>query len=139
MQIDALKGSFRDPQRSMSITWKASLLHGNGVFATEDIREGAVIEVCPIVVLGAKDTAIIDGTHLYNYYFRWGDNGAALALGYGSLYNHAYEPNATYEKDVARNVIVFKALKPIPSSQEITVNYNNGDPLNKNAVWFEQK
>lgn len=123
----------------MHIEYKKSPLHGNGVFATADLQEGEIIEICPIILLDKKDTEIIDKTHLYNYYFSWQDKGSAIALGYGSIYNHSYEPNATYEKDMERNVLVFKAIKTIQAFEEIIVNYNNGDPQNKTAVWFDKK
>jgi uncharacterized protein len=78
-------------------------------------------------------------TMLDDYYFDWGDDGAfyAVCLGYGSLYNHEYEPNAEYGMDFAAETIDFYAVKDIPAGTEITVNYN-GEPGNREKVWFEE-
>ena len=37
----------------------------------------------------AAERPLLDETNLYNYYFTWQDQAAAIALGYGSLYNHS--------------------------------------------------
>ena len=58
----------------------------------------------------------------------------ALALGYGSLYNHSYRPNARYE-DVGPRTKSFLAIRDI-GGEEITVNYN-GKPRSRTAVWFD--
>jgi SET domain-containing protein len=121
----------------MKIEFKKSELHGNGVFAIIDIQKDEIIESCPIIILNEKDTKEIDKTHLYNYYFSWEDNDSAIVLGYGSIYNHSYEPNAKYEKDFLNKKIVFKSVSKINKGEEITVNYN-GDPENKNKVWFDK-
>jgi SET domain-containing protein len=59
----------------------------------------------------------------------------ALALGYGSLYNHSYRPNARYDDD-AQAAMVFLALRSIAAGEEITINYN-GDPEDRAPVGFE--
>jgi SET domain-containing protein len=57
-----------------------------------------------------------------------------LALGYGSLYNHSYHPNARYD-DAAGPTKVFTALRDIAAGEEITVNYN-GEPDDGSSVGF---
>jgi SET domain-containing protein len=109
---------------------------GRGVFARRLIRKGEVIEKVPVIVLPAEE--IGGGPHgagLAAYCFKWGRGKAALALGYGSLYNHSYRPNARYD-DVGPQTKVFTALRDIAPGQEITVNYN-GKPRSRSAVWFE--
>ena len=59
----------------------------------------------------------------------------AVALGYGSLYNHSYQPNARYD-DVGRLTKVFSALRDIEPGEEITVNYN-GKPGDRGPVGFD--
>jgi len=59
----------------------------------------------------------------------------AIALGYGSLYNHSYTPNAHY-RDIGRRSKEFLAVRDIAAGEEITVNYN-GDPQDRTAVDFE--
>ena len=78
----------------------SSLAAGRGVFARRPIIEGETIECCPALVFPKDDRPHIDRTGLYDYYFDWSDGGLAVALGYGSLYNHSYSPNAMYLRDV---------------------------------------
>lgn len=106
---------------------------GRGVFARRAIREGAVIERVPVLVVPYGDDDA--DSSLTPYYFTWGEGTVALALGYGSLYNHSYQPNARYD-DVGRQTKVFTALRDIEPGEEITVNYN-GDPDDRTPVAFE--
>ncbi len=121
----------------MKITVKKSKLHQRGVFALKDITKGEILEICPVIILDKKDTKIIDPTELYNYYFSWKDEGGGLALGYGSIYNHSYQPNARYKTKYPSKQIIFTAIKNIKQGEEILVNYN-GNPLTQNKVWFDQ-
>jgi SET domain-containing protein len=110
--------------------------HRYGMFCTEDISAGSVIEICPIIVLTAKEAIGIDRDHiLYQYYFEWKGKRIALALGYGSLYNHAAKPNAFFEPDYEDEQILFKAAEDIPAGTEIVVDYHAGTP--DVPLWFE--
>ncbi|MFN0014585.1 MAG: SET domain-containing protein [Saprospiraceae bacterium] len=113
-------------------------IHGMGVFAAGLIPEGAVIEVCPVLLFPMAELPAVRQTMLDDYYFDWGDDGQwyALALGYGSLYNHAYEPNADYGMDFENKTIDIYALRDIVPGEEIFINYN-GSPENQEKVWFE--
>jgi SET domain-containing protein len=107
---------------------------GRGVFARKPIRKGEVFETCPMLVLPA--CALGDGTNgLGSYVFEWGKDSLGLALGYGSLYNHSYRPNARYD-DVGPQTKAFKALRDIAPGEEITVNYN-GEPGRRTKLWFD--
>ena len=114
-----------------------STLGGRGVFATQDYISGETIEVCPVIKLTQADRKTIDTTALYDYYYAWGDNSdeAAIALGFGSLYNHSYNPNAKYFKKLEDDTLHIIALRNIHSSEEILVNYN-GDPSDSTPLWF---
>ena len=120
-----------------TIISQKSTVHWLGVFAQSEIKQWETIEICPIILLNQEDTETIDQTHLYNYYFSWEYQWSALALGYGSLYNHSYSPNARYQKDFANQTIHFLAIQDINRGEEITVNYN-GDPLDQEKVWFDK-
>ena len=66
------------------------------------------------------------------YVFGWGDGRTALALGYGSLYNHSYLPNATtLETD---DELVVTATRDIEVGEEIRINYMG---TAQDGVWFD--
>ena len=86
-----------------------------------------------------KDRLLLNDTFLYEYYFEWGKSGrkGALALGFGSLYNHSYAPNARYLPDFDLNILEFVAVRDIQPGEEICVNYNL-DPDDQTPVWWER-
>src|SRR5947209_5674728 len=109
---------------------------GRGVFARRAIAEGEVIERVPVLVLSLDEIKKGDAwTGLAGYCFLWGEGTVALALGYGSLYNHSFKPNARYD-DVGPQTKEFTALRTIQTGEEITVNYN-GKPGSRKEVWFD--
>lgn len=110
---------------------------GRGVFAAKQINEGEIIEICPVFVLPQKDYLPLKETALRDYYFMWGKNTNAICFGFGSMYNHSYEPNATYKKKIDEQVIEFVAIKNIYKDEEITVNYNYGNPNDKKELWIK--
>lgn len=118
----------------MGLEIRQSPGRGRGVFASRRFAGGDEIESCPVIVFSKKDGA---GTVLHDYVFRWDQSKgtAALVLGYGSLYNHSYEPNAVYSRDYANDRMSFTALRTIKPGEEITVNYN-GNPKCQDEVWF---
>ncbi len=125
-------------QRIPSIYFGPSKLGGRGIFTTEDIPEDCLIEICPVIPIPAEQLQTIHGTFLHDYYFLWGENDeqCAIALGFGSLYNHSRQPNARYWCDPDQDIIEIWSIKPITEGEEITVNYN-GDPEIQDPVWFE--
>ena len=109
---------------------------GRGVFARRLIKKGEVVEKVPMIVMTAKEyEEDLSGSRLSNYCFAWGRDQVALALGYGSIYNHSFSPNARYE-DVGPQTKVFVAMRVIEPGEEITVNYN-GKPKSRSKVWFK--
>lgn len=105
---------------------------GRGVFARQDIAAETVIEIAPVLVFPVEDAV---DTELGDYVFTWSRDQVALTLGYGSLYNHSYCPNARYE-DRGRRTKWFIACRDIAAGEEITINYN-GDPADPAPVDFE--
>lgn len=124
--------------RRVLITLGASEARGRGVYAAVDIAEGTLLEECPVVVLPPEDVPRLLETALRDYYFVWGGTGdaAAIALGYGSLYNHAREPNAMYVRKHEALTIAFFALRRIAAGEEITVSYHGGFG-DRGDVWFD--
>jgi uncharacterized protein len=113
-------------------------LRGRGVFSTEQIHEGDVIEVCPILLIDAVELPVVHKTMLHDYYFLWGEeqNQGAIALGYGSIYNHITHSNTDFTFDYEAETITFFAVKDIAPGEEITINYL-GETGEEGDIWFE--
>jgi SET domain-containing protein len=111
---------------------------GRGVFSNIDINKGDVIEFCPVLIIPPSEEKTMKESVLYDYYFLWGEDQKtmALALGFGSLYNHDYSPNAVYETFFEDQILKIVAVRNIKAHEEITISYNQ-DPDNKKTVWFE--
>lgn len=109
-----------------------------GVFANQMIAKSEVIETCPIIEIPKEELESIEKTNFINYIYFYGPKKEKilLALGFGSIYNHSYSPNATYKIFHKKRIIEFSALKNIQSGDEITVNYNQESP-EANPLWFE--
>lgn len=105
---------------------------GRGVFAKVMIPKGTIFETVPLLVCKQED---IIGSTLMDYVYAWTSSSVALALGYGSLYNHSFKPNARYD-DLAQQRKSFTSLRDIPAGEEITINYN-GDPKSRKSVGFD--
>ncbi len=112
---------------------------GRGVYARRDIKKDEIIEKCPVIEVPKHDVSNLRESILVTYFFYFGKNKErlAVALGFGSIYNHTYEPNATYKIKHREKTIDFIALNDIKKDDEITVNYNYGNPKDKSPLWFE--
>ena len=117
---------------------RPSDIGGRGVFTDRAIKKGVVIEVSPVIVLSVKDRKKAEETRLYNYIFEWGKSHrqACVALGYVSMYNHSFEPNCEYEQDYEAGIMLVKTLRNVQPGEELLFSYN-GDPNNKNPLWFK--
>jgi uncharacterized protein len=111
---------------------------GRGVFARRRIRRKELIERSPVIVVPSRQWPTIARTVLANYVFDWGEKqeDAAMALGYVSIYNHSYRPNAELTECVDDRVIEVSALRDIEPGEEIFVNYN-GEPGDRDELWFD--
>ena len=112
--------------------------YGRGIFATRDIKTGELIEVSPVLISCKNEWKYLKKTVLFNYCFTWGKNyeQTAIALGYGSLFNHSYTPNAEFINNIDNMSIDFYAIADIKDGQEITINYNE-DSDDKSPLWFD--
>lgn len=109
---------------------------GRGVVATEAIRAGEVIEVCPILILRPKDAAFLEnGSDTLHYYFLEQTifNRSCVMFGYASMYNHSFEPNADldYDDNPAEQYVLIRALKSIEPGEEIVWNYDDTSKVQK--------
>lgn len=117
---------------------KKTRSRGRGVFARADIPAGTVVETVPVLVLPTADLFGPEKTSLLGHYvFWWNDTSVALALGYGSLYNHSFDPNLACA-DIAPQTKRFTAIRDIAKNEELTFNYG-GSPDASEAVGFEVK
>lgn len=111
-----------------------SPLGGRGVFALEAIAEGDVVEVCPVIVVPADALEALDGTPLRDHWYGWGEDGdGAVAMGHGSFYNHADDPNCEYLAHDVLDALVIRALRDIEAGEELTIDYTGGGV---NELWF---
>lgn len=124
-------------QRIPSLYFANSELGGRGVFTAAEVPERSLLEICPVIVMPREHLKHLDQTGMYDYYFLWGEqeDACAVALGYGSLYNHSYTPNTIYLPDFGGQALHFITLRTIKAGEEVTVNYN-GNPGNEEDVWF---
>lgn len=114
-----------------------------GVYARLPIAKNTVIERVPVILI---PKAQVFGENLMSrnaariswYVFSWNvptkREYVAIALGYGSIYNHSYEPNAVY-KCHPPDAIEYVALRDIEPGEEVLINYN-GDPADKSPMYF---
>jgi SET domain-containing protein len=114
---------------------------GRGVVALRAFAAGETIERPPVIVIPKSEAPMIRDTRLAHYYFEWGDDcqQAAIALGYGSLYNHSYTPNARYEFRESEECLEFIALCAIEPGEEVTINYNNLGASAQSPLKFDVK
>ncbi len=110
------------PPRSVYV--KQTRNRGRGVFAACRIAAAEVIEEVPVLVLPTEILWMPQGTaELANYVFEWSPGKVALALGYGSLYNHSFDPNARVDDRAIRRKR-FVAIRDIEPHEEILINYH---------------
>lgn len=109
---------------------------GRGVFARKPIRKGQIIEKVPKMLL--TPDMIVDGFRnpsLAKLFFVHDPRTLCVCLGFGSIYNHSFEPNAIY-KDGPAATMIFQALRNIEKDEEICINYN-GQPCDARPVGFK--
>ena len=113
---------------------------GRGIFAAADIPADTVIEISPVVVLSAKERKQVEKTILFDYIFEWGKKTkkGCIALGYLSVYNHAYNANCEYEMDYGAETMCIKTVRDIEKGEELFVNYN-ATADDETPIWFEAK
>ncbi len=113
---------------------------GRGLFAWSSYDEGRVVEESPVITFESKLEEL--PIPIRQRVFDWDKSKSvyALALGYGSLINHANPANMRYVADPHRKVIYFIAARNIKMDEELTINYNseNGEAEWHDNNWFEK-
>ena len=102
---------------------------GRGVFAQRAYQAGEVVEVSPVMEIEAPWESLPRALQLivYEWGYLAGDPGTdvrGVALGLGSLFNHADQPSLVYAADIDKQALVFTAVRDIPEHEELTIDYN---------------
>ena len=113
---------------------------GRGIFTSERIAAGTVVEISPVIVMSSDDRLHLDKTVLHDYIFEWGKNKdkCCMALGLIPVYNHSYTSNCEYFMDYEDDTILVKTIRAIAKGDELTINYN-GDWNDETRLWFDAK
>ena len=98
---------------------KIDLIKGRGVYASESILKGEIIEICQLLLIPHQEA--IDS--LDPYVFTFNKKYLAVVLGNGSLFNHHNHPNAFCYFEFKEKLLVFEAKKDIHIGEEIFINY----------------
>ena len=130
---------FREPVNNSKwflkkVEVKKSEVSGLGVFATETISKNEMFESCPVILF---HKVIIEDYHRFHstnrhllddYVFKWRNGNFAIAMGYGSVYNHSNHSNAVYRSraDDGDPRIEFVAKRDISPGEEIFIHYIQG-------------
>ncbi len=116
---------------------------GRGVYANRTFQEGETVEESLVVLFQIPFSELPES--IENYVFNWGkladtEESSALALGFGSMYNHNDPANMRYEADPARQTLRFIAVQAIAKGEELTINYNaiGGGSIWRDNNWFER-
>lgn len=122
------------------LTIASSEKKGRGVYCTEPIEKGTIIEIAPVIVLNPTERASVEKTILHDYIFEWGEDNksAAVGLGYISMYNHSNQPNCAYQMDYDNQTISVITLSTISMGEELCINYMRAEGPSEDPVWFEQ-
>ena len=103
---------------------KATKKMGRGIFASQSIKKGEVIEIAPVIVLPEEQALPLNFTDLSCYVFDWSKNRIALALGIISLVNHSSKKdNVDTKQNYKNNTIKLFAIKDIKKGEQLFLDY----------------
>jgi hypothetical protein len=117
---------------------------GLGVFATQDINPGEIVERCPMIQMAWRSRYL--GDPVVTKYM-YSDQGCScsqcqmhghhmyMVLGYGMIYNHQNEPNTEWHFNYKNLLADVVAIKQINAGEEIFVSY--GSNYFKNREYFD--
>ena len=111
---------------------------GRGVFAACPYSPGDVVEICPVILLDLKTQPF--PPQIRRLVYNWSKTHVALALGYGSLYNHNDQPNLTFKRNTNNQSITFSARREIKPGEQLTISYDylgDGTKKPRDRSWFE--
>ncbi|KAG8893418.1 hypothetical protein FRC01_013606, partial [Tulasnella sp. 417] len=104
---------------------------GRGVFATQPIPSGTVVDISPVLLFPKENYAThAKYTIVDDYAFVWGDGQMALAMGLGSMMNHEETPNVSYSILREAHCIKFTTMKSVQTGDELCIYYGS-------KLWFQ--
>lgn len=103
------------------IVLKKSQISGYGVFAAQNINENTLIEECHVLKVEKTVRSLMH----YVFFNPSDENSYLLALGFGSIYNHSHQPNASFLYNAEDNLIHLTSTKLIKKGEEITIYYGD--------------
>lgn len=135
-----LRFIFRQTKMAKQLYIKKISKKGRGVYSKSFIQKDEIIEVCPLLVLPESDYDVLIESHLADYFFTFNreEKTLAIALGFGSLYNHTKYSNAAYLLDTKKKRMTYYALSEIPAGTEICINYAGEHGLDF-SEWFKAR
>ena len=99
---------------------------GYGVFSSEDISKGSVIETCYCIKVGSQQSPeIMDYAFNYPKGKLLPEAELVLPLGFGCIYNHDEDNNADWQNSVRPYHFNFVALRDIKAHEEICTYYGS--------------
>ncbi|MHA8062604.1 SET domain-containing protein-lysine N-methyltransferase [Aquirufa aurantiipilula] len=128
---------------STKITTGKSHVHGMGIFSKEVIKKGEIIEEAKLLQLKWRSFYFTEPL-LLDYI--WANNQCScslckehgfkiyMALGYGSIYNHANIPNTIQKLDFVEETMTIIANEDIQANEEIFVSYGDNYWLYRNLM-----
>jgi uncharacterized protein len=116
---------------------------GRGVYSTHGFFKDEIVEVAPVSLLDVNFEMFPKElqTRVYNWGFLTKSNiKHAIAMGYGSMYNHSDYPNLRYEADTNFEVIRYIALRNIAPNEQLTIHYDQYDGIHEHLEdhWFNR-
>lgn len=110
---------------------------GRGVFASEDLKKGDVIEFSPVLSVDGDRSEV--PRDLKNMVYRFSEDKYFIACGTASFYSHATPASAHYVLNQETNTITVIAAKDIKKNEEITISYCSEDGKNDCGVCGHSK
>jgi SET domain-containing protein len=148
----------RTPAPTSPVHVGASSRHGRGVFSNAALPAGTVVEVSPMLLITREEG---DRDDLFGrYIFEWDvdadPTAYALALGWGSLFNHSGDPSCGYtraddDETLAASLavgapggvaacapgmapaLIFTTVRPVAAGEELTIDYSG---VGEEDMWF---
>ena len=118
-------------QHKIELELRNHPIRGRGVFPKESIKRNTLVEISPVLLFAPEEYKTHGQyTVLDHYTYVWKGGQFALALGLGSMFNHASTPNVGYYRDFENNVIRYTTMRDIEPDEELCINYGSN-------LWFE--